>query len=175
MLNISSKVLAEKIVDRVVQDLHDVNFEQSQKLFKRWRIDIQKIISHASSGVTYKAFFDGSATPNPGEMVIGGYIEQPNQKRIYEYSYEIGYGTNNQSEYSSLLHLCHSIVAHQILKVRIHGDSNLVINQVNGASRAKHPNMIFFRNEVREVLKKISDWNLVHIPRKQNKKADYLT
>lgn len=175
MLNRSPEALAKKIVDHIEGDLYVIKYAEIEKLLKRWTIDIQKIIADASCGVTYKAFFDGGATPNPGQMMIGGYIEEPNKRRIYEYSYHIGYGTNNEAEYTSLLHLCNAIVSLQIFKVRIHGDSSLVVNQVNGVYKAKQPSMINLRDDVRRVLSKINEWNLVHIPRNQNKKADALT
>ena len=109
-------------------------------------------------------------------MKIGGYIQTPdNRSTIYEYSIDLGHGTNNEAEYSSLLHLSQAIVDHEVLSVRIHGDSSLVVNQVNGLWKAKDPRMIALRDEVRDVLKNVQDWNLVHIPRGQNKKADFLT
>ena len=175
LLNISPKALAKKIVDHIEGDLYVMKYAEMDKLLNRWNIDIQKMIADASGGITYKAFFDGGATPNPGQMMIGGYIEEPFGARIYEYSYAIGYGTNNEAEYSSLLHLCGAIVSKDILKVRIHGDSSLVVNQVNGVYKAKDPRMVSFRDEVKEVLNQISDWNLVYIPRGQNTKADALT
>ena len=171
MLNISHGKLAEKIVGYLENEEICINELQ----LKRVKIDIQKMIVDASCGLTYKAFFDGGSTPNPGQMKIGGYIEEPNGKRIYEYSTNIGYGTNNEAEYSSLLHVCKELVFREILQVRIHGDSSLVVNQVTGVYKAKHAKMVQLRDEVREVLKKVNQWEIVHIPRLQNKKADALT
>ena len=182
MLNRSPKALAGKIVDRIEGDLSNIKYvakteeEQLKKMLNGWRLDIEGVIARASCGLNYKAYFDGGSTPNPGLMKIGGYIEEPHMGVIYEYSEEIGYGTNNQAEYSSLLHLCKAIVDHDITKVTIYGDSSLVVNQVNGVFKAKEVNMIRLRDEVREVLSQVNGiWKLVHIPRAQNKQADHLT
>jgi ribonuclease HI len=149
-----------------------------QEKVKRLRIleyDIQKMINDAVCGFKLKAYFDGGSTPNPGVMAIGGYIEDTDKTIIYEYSEVIGHGTNNKAEYTSLLYLCRALVDHQIQNVRIYGDSSLVVNQVNGVYKAKDPSMISLRDQVRQVLDQIEKWELVHIPRNQNKKADLLT
>ena len=178
MLNRSPKALAGKIVDRIEGDLSNIKYEDEKlkKMLNGWKLDIEGVIARAACGIHYKAYFDGGSTPNPGVMSIGGYIEEPHFDTIYSYSEVLGYGTNNQAEYSSLLHLCKAIVDHGIMKVTIHGDSSLVVNQVNGVFKAKEANMIRLRDEVREVLSQVNGiWKLIHIPRAQNKQADYLT
>lgn len=174
-MNRSPKALADKIVGRIEGDLCPMEPEDHSKHLRMLKYDIQKIISDASCGLKLKAYFDGGASPNPGVMTIGGYIEDTDKSVIFEYSEIIGLGTNNEAEYSSLLHLCNALVDHEIQNVRIHGDSALIVNQVNGAYKAKDPRMIRLRDDVRQVLKKIKNWELVHILRNKNKKADSLT
>jgi ribonuclease HI len=185
MLNISTEALAKRILNHIraelsaMQDLGDLQFKNTlqdrSSTFESWKITIQKMIEEAAFGVTYKAFFDGGATPNPGDMKIGGYIETPTGKRIFSYSVDKGYGTNNEAEYLSLIHLVEALVNRGVWKVRIHGDSNLVVNQVKGKWKAREPRMKVLRDSARESLQKINDWNLVHIPRNKNKGADALT
>lgn len=177
MLNRSPTALSEMIVGHIEGDLYSMKGPEELDFYlKRWRMDVQRMIVNATIGLTYKAFFDGGATPNPGDMKIGGYIEDPfGKRRIYTYSFEIGYGTNNEAEYYSLLHLCHIIVALEIYQVRITGDSKLVINQVNGIWKAKDQRMISLRDEVKDTLKNVTQWDLVHVLRKHNKQADALT
>ena len=178
MLNRSPKALGAKIVDRIEGDLYNIDYEKKkmEKTLSIWKMEAEGIIARGECGLSYKAFFDGGSTPNPGQMKIGGYIEEPHTGIIYEYSEDIGYGTNNEAEYSSLLYLCKALVDHEIWKVIIHGDSSLIVNQVNGVFKARHVRMVQLRDEVREVLKGIKGkWKLVHVPRNQNKKADSLT
>ena len=84
----------------------------------------------------YTAAFDGGATPNPGQMKIGGFIKLYG-KTIWRYSDSIGHGTNNIAEYASLLRLVKKAQTLGIKNIYIQGDSQLIINQVNGVWKAK--------------------------------------
>jgi ribonuclease HI len=124
----------------------------------------------------YKAFFDGSATPNPGHMHIGGYIQgKRKDERVCKYSVPMGLGTNNEAEYHSLIKLVHEITRKGINNVKIYGDSQLVVNQVNGVWKAKDARMKELRDRVRDGLSKIDNWTLTQIPRRRNRSADKLT
>ena len=122
----------------------------------------------------YSAWFDGSAKPNPGEMTIGGYIEDENGKTIFEFSEEVGVGTNNQAEYLSFIKLVKGIKEIGLNDIIIQGDSALVVNQVNKKWKAKNAHIKSLRNTALKLLKGI-DWNLSHVSRTQNKRADLLT
>ena len=122
----------------------------------------------------HTAAFDGGATPNPGQMKIGGFIKL-HGKVISRYSDSIGYGTNNIAEYASLLRLVKKAQKLGIENIYIQGDSQLIINQVNGVWKAKDPRMKQYRNRVRAVLAHINQWELKHVLRKHNSEADSLT
>ena len=62
----------------------------------------------------------------------------------------------------------------EIKKVIIYGDSELVINQVNGVYEAKHPRMRAYKNIVLDLLQGIPEYQFVVIPREQNAIADAL-
>jgi probable phosphoglycerate mutase len=125
--------------------------------------------------ITYKGWADGSSVPNPGVMKIGGLIKDPFDKCIYEFSENVGEGTNNISEFLSLIHLLKAINRLEIQKVSIEMDSLLVVNQVNRKWKAKNPNMIQLRDQALQLLESIPNWSLTHIPRSKNKRADSLT
>ncbi len=167
MINIKTETLAKKIID---YGIVETNYGHCLKVVK-------VMIDEAIFGHAYMAYFDGGATPNPGDMKIGGYIRGPGTKRqrLYEYSEAIGYGTNNEAEYSSLIHLLKAINKHGIWKVRIHGDSSLIVKQVNGDNKARDSRMKAFRDQALELLKNVNEWTLIDIPRSQNKEADSLT
>ena len=122
----------------------------------------------------YTAAFDGGATPNPGQMKIGGFIKLDG-KHVFQYSDAIGHGTNNIAEYASLLKLVKEAQRLGIENLRIQGDSQLVINQVNGVYKARDPRMKQYRDRVLAVLKHIKQWELAHVVRKYNSEADSLT
>jgi ribonuclease HI len=121
-----------------------------------------------------KAYFDGSAKPNPGQMKIGGYFRNQFEETV-SYSLKIGYGTNNEAEYNSLLYLVKLMVKHKVMDVEIKGDSLLVVNQVNGTWKSKNQNLKKLKEEILTELKQIPKWSLTQIPREENQKADALT
>lgn len=124
----------------------------------------------------YEAYFDGSAAPNPGEMTIGGYIQRVSDKqKVHVYSLELGYGTNNEAEYRSLIEICDNLERLGIKNVNIFGDSLLVVNQVNGTWKARDVRMESFKITVLDLLKPVPHWNLAHVGRRQNMLADSLT
>jgi len=124
----------------------------------------------------YEGFFDGSAKPNPGVMTIGGFIRRnPGSTTIHNYSQEIGYGTNNEAEYLSFIKLLNEIIKQNIQKIRLYGDSALVVNQVNRTWKAKDARMRTFRTESLLLLDRIQEWRLKHIKRGLNMEADALT
>jgi len=120
-----------------------------------------------------EAYFDGSATPNPGTVKIGGYFKDNNE--TVSYSLKLGYGTNNEAEYRSLLFLVRLMVNHKVSEVEIKGDSLLVVNQVNGTWKSKNKKLRDLKEEILSELKHIPKWTLKQIPREENKKADALT
>lgn len=122
----------------------------------------------------FKAHFDGSATPNPGDINIGGYIEN-GDKIIYQFSKNMGHGTNSEAEYLALIELSTKIISLNIKKVEIFGDSQLVVNQINGKFQIKKDNMRNLAKRVRRRLSHIPDWKLTWVRRCSNKKADALS
>jgi len=122
----------------------------------------------------YTAAFDGGATPNPGNMMIGGFIKL-NGNDVFKFSRSIGQGTNNIAEYAALLTLVKEAQRLNIQDLYIQGDSALIVNQVNGTWKAKDPRMKQYRDRVIAVLKHIEHWELKHVLRGHNKEADLLT
>lgn len=122
----------------------------------------------------YEGYFDGSAKPNPGIMTIGGFIKDPKSTTIHSYSVELEYGTNNESEYLSFIRLLNDTIKLNIKKIKLYGDSALVVNQVNRKWKA-NKKMRPYRNEAILLLDQIDEWYLKHIKRHLNKEADSLT
>jgi ribonuclease HI len=123
----------------------------------------------------YEGYFDGSAKPNPGKMTIGGFIQTSDKKVINHYSAKLGHGTNNESEYLSFIKLLDNALELGIRKIKLYGDSALVVNQVNRSWKAKDERMKAFRDEALSKLAKFHEWRLEHIKRDFNRAADSLT
>ena len=128
---------------------------------------------------TYEGFFDGSAIPNPGTMRIGCYLKDPDGNTIFEYKQTLGFGTNNEAEYTALLVLSTELqkltLTKGLKKVRIFGDSQLVVNQINGVYKINKKALQYLHDMILSNLKQIEDWSISHVYREKNKQADGLT
>ena len=79
-----------------------------------------------------KVYFDGACRPNPGPMmtavVAGG--------RLFRRD-DLGCGDNNDAEWLALLHALEAARTLGLAEVTLLGDSAMVVNQVNGATRRR--------------------------------------
>jgi len=180
-MNVTIEKLAEKITKHIkaelyaLQGLGDLKFLVDPKgNFALWENTIKNMLRDAIVGDSFVAFFDGSATPNPGDMKIGGYFKS-SKSNVYKYSRDLGHGTNNEAEYNSLLYLVQRLNEYGVQNVKIYGDSQLVVNQINGTWKAKDDRMKKFKSRILQELSSIPQWTLSHVPRDQNKIADSLT
>lgn len=184
-MNITSDKLAAQIINQIMNDLGEmersgaVKFSLTKTEKRQVASDWFEMIKHKISdsmvkSKSYTAGFDGSATPNPGDMKIGGWIKNPSGKRIYDFTKAIGHGTNNEAEYNALIKLMSEIKKRGIIKVKIKGDSALVVNQVNSIWKTKDPRMKKLRHRVLSESKGL-DYILEHVVREYNSEADLLT
>jgi ribonuclease HI len=122
----------------------------------------------------YIGGFDGSATPNPGKMRIGGWIGNPLRQVIHTFSKVIGHGTGNEAEYYAFIELIRQAKKLGINNISVRGDSATVVNQMNMRYRVKSPRMQTLFNLAKEEVRDIN-LTLALVPREYNKKADELT
>ena len=118
---------------------------------------------------------DGGSRGNPGTAGSGAVvIDAATGQVVREVARYIGVGTNNVAEYVALLaglEAAHEINAEAEITVRM--DSKLVIEQMSGGWKIKHPDMIKLGAEVQELVRgKRVTWQW--IPREQNTLADGL-
>ena len=82
--------------------------------------------------------------------------------------------TNNENEHEALitgLTLAHQMGAENI---QVFGDSELIINQVQGEYQAKDDSMIQYLAVAQRLIKNFKSCKLTQIPREQNSQADAL-
>ena len=184
-MNVTIEKLSKQIVKQILADIGAmeedgvVKFELTKTekwgVASEWVEVTKNILTNALiKDQAFTAAFDGGATPNPGDMKIGGWIRDPDGTRIYAYTEEIGHGTNNEAEYKSLIKLMEEAKRRGIKKLHIQGDSALVVNQVTGTWKAKDPRMKALRDQVLQASEGI-EYVLGHVLRKFNAEADSLT
>lgn len=126
----------------------------------------------------YKAYFDGASRGNPGDAAIGACIEDSDNNTIWSIAQKIGVKTNNEAEYTALIELLLTIFEKELNNVTIYGDSQLVINQMNGIYQVNSPNLKQLYRQAKYLadhLKARLNIDLAWIPREQNTKADKLS
>jgi len=82
--------------------------------------------------------------------------------------------TNNVAKYEALMLGLNILKEKKSRKICVHGDSELVINQVNGMYQTKNQRMRAYINGVLEVLENFVEHIIVVIPRNQNNIVDSL-
>jgi len=82
-------------------------------------------------------FSDGGARGNPGPSAIGVVLCSPEGKIIAETAECIGEGTNNKAEYRAMMKALELAKAHKATRLLCHGDSELIIFQLQGRYRIK--------------------------------------
>jgi ribonuclease HI len=119
--------------------------------------------------------FDGGSIGNPGRgygsyrLTISGKAERP--RRI-----ELGEGyTNNEAEYDTLAVALEAILSRaddpKRVQLEIRGDSQLVINQLNGTWKVKEPRMRERLERVRALLDRLGSWRAIWHERSKSVKA----
>jgi ribonuclease H / adenosylcobalamin/alpha-ribazole phosphatase len=119
---------------------------------------------------------DGGSRGNPGPAGFGALVKDAlTGKVLAEVAESIGHATNNVAEYRGLiagLGAAASLSPQASVEVRM--DSKLVVEQMSGRWKIKHPDMIPLAQEAREVAKGLGSVRYTWIPRAQNSYADRL-
>lgn len=119
-------------------------------------------------------YADGGARGNPGPAGAGAYLENERGEpvaRVYKY---LGETTNNVAEYSALIFGLKEAIRQGAHEILVRMDSQLVVRQVLGEYKVKHPNLQKLHEQVLELLKAIPRYRFEHIPREANTEADKL-
>jgi ribonuclease HI len=117
---------------------------------------------------------DGACRGNPGEAGYGVSVTAPDGSSIAElYSY-LGHATNNVAEYHALLQALRFALYRNARTARVFSDSELVVKQMHGQYRVKHPDLIPLHREAQALWRRIPQITLTHVRREQNKAADRL-
>lgn len=116
---------------------------------------------------------DGGARGNPGPAAIGIVVRDGEGNVLRDLAETIGEATNNVAEYKALIRgiaLARELGATEL---QIHGDSELVVKQMLGQYKVKHPDMKPLHAEATEALAGV-EWQISHVRREQNAEADAL-
>lgn len=119
--------------------------------------------------------FDGGSRGNPGPSGVGAVILHPLTGEIVsQVSKFIGHHTCNEAEYIALIEGLKACISLDIKHVRVEGDSNLIISQMNKVWRVRKPALIKLHQQATDLLVHFEDITFRHIYREANTLADAL-
>ncbi len=120
------------------------------------------------------AYIDGGARGNPGPAGYGVRIERPDGTLVEEFSESIGVTTNNVAEYRGLLAALEWARTHGSSAVHVRSDSLLLVQQMLGNYKVKHPGLQPLHARARLLAHQIGRVSFEHVRREANKHADRL-
>lgn len=134
----------------------------------------ESLLGHVQdgSGRAY-VYFDGGSRGNPGPAAIG-WVVVTDDGIVAEAGRRIGDATNNQAEYRALVAGLETAVAAGFDKLRVRGDSELIVKQIRGEYDVNDPTLREHRLTARELLDRVDEWEIQHVPREVNDRADAL-
>jgi probable phosphoglycerate mutase len=128
----------------------------------------------APKSAAHTAHVDGGARGNPGPAAYGVVIQDPNGKKIAELSQYLGHRTNNYAEYNGLLAALRYAIAQQIQSLKIISDSELMVRQMKGIYKVRHPELRKLYDEAQHLTSQIEHVEIRHALREHNQDADRL-
>jgi ribonuclease HI len=118
--------------------------------------------------------FDGGSRGNPGPAGIGVVVRAADGTALVTLGRYIGKATNNVAEYRALITAMEEAKKLGATKVKIRGDSELVVRQMNGVYRVKHPDLVPLYRQAKELFKDFEAATIEHNYREKNELADRL-
>ncbi len=160
--------------DEVDAIRHGLTTELMTQVQERYRSTLKKLRDRIIGKGAFELFIDGAADLHTKRAGIGGVIFRDGNE-LYTFSEYLDNATNNEAEYQALITGVRSAWDLNIKVIRIKSDSELIVKQINGQYKVKHPNMVPLYKQAISLLNKFDSWSLSHVPREENKVADKLS
>jgi ribonuclease HI len=122
-----------------------------------------------------RAYIDGGARGNPGPAGYGVRVEAADGTLLAELHGGLGIATNNVAEYNGLLAALEWAVAHDEREIHIRADSELLVKQMRGEYKVKHPGLQPLYVRARLLVMELERVVFEHVRREHNKDADRLS
>lgn len=119
-----------------------------------------------------KVYADGGSRGNPGPASSGYVLLAMDDTVIFQGGQYMGFTTNNQAEYTALKLGLEEALTRKAEIVHVYMDSLLVINQMKGLYKVRHPDLALIHAAIRALEPKFRKITYTHVPRELNKLAD---
>ncbi|MBD3866947.1 MAG: ribonuclease HI family protein [Acidobacteria bacterium] len=120
----------------------------------------------------FRAAFDGGSRGNPGIAAWGVAVLDEDHRCLEGYAGGLGKATNNVAEYNGLIEALDLALERGAEDVALFSDSQLIVRQINGQYKVRHPDMIPLYRAAKKRITKLALFRLEHVRRENNKDAD---
>ena len=102
------------------------------------------------------------------------YVTTPEGAAVAELYGYLGRASNNVAEYQALIHALRYALKRGAERVKVFSDSELVVRQMAGQYRVKHPDMVPLHRQASTLRSRFLEASLEHVRREHNRDADRL-
>jgi len=127
-----------------------------------------------AAGEWFTAHCDGGSRGNPGPSGYGAVVEDAQGRVVAELSEFLGIQTNNYAEYHGLLGVLAWAIEHNVKRLRVVSDSELMVKQMQGKYKVASPVLRPLFEEARKRSRRMESFEMRHTLRGGNKQADRL-
>jgi ribonuclease HI len=118
--------------------------------------------------------FDGGSRGNPGPAGIGVVLRAPDGTALVTLGRFIGRATNNVAEYKGLITALEKARELGARRIKVLGDSELIVKQMRGEYRVKNPDLRVLYDEAQDLFHSFAAATIDHNYREDNSLADRL-
>ena len=119
-------------------------------------------------------YTDGASRGNPGEAGAGVIIYSDQGDIIKKIKKYLGSTTNNVAEYMALIIALNEALALNGEVLHLFSDSELMVRQIKGIYKVRDRKMQALWREVKKLLAKFIQYDIICIDRRKNREADKL-
>lgn len=119
-------------------------------------------------------FSDGGSRGNPGPAAYGAVLFAEDGSVLNEVAAFIGIATNNVAEWRGVIAGMEAARDLGVTALTVRLDSELVVRQLTGVYKVKHPDMIPLHAKAKILMRAFAVLQIGHVPRAQNAHADAL-
>jgi probable phosphoglycerate mutase len=121
-----------------------------------------------------RAAVDGGSRGNPGPAAWGVAVLGEDDAYLEGRAGTLGRATNNAAEYEGLLAALDMAAERGADEVEIRADSELIVRQVQGLYKVRHPDLKQLHAEAMRRIRLFPRFRIVHVRREDNRHADRL-
>jgi ribonuclease HI len=122
----------------------------------------------------FRAAIDGGSRGNPGLAAWGVAVLDEAGVCVEGHSGLLGRATNNVAEYHALLEALRLAERAGAAEVDIQADAELIVRQIEGRYRVRHPDLQPLHAEARRRIGGFRSFHIRHVRREHNREADRL-